>query len=229
MKATPTTWRFGLLFTSLSAFLIVTAAFLYGPPAAGAANASSRAVEEAMITFDQFIDLYIKKDLKGIMALHDADVTAIGTNRDEQFIGREALGRAYARDFARIDRIKSIGWSVLSSGAQGSVVWVAADLRISCVIGGAPQSVGGRLTTVLRKKSKSWQIVQTHYSLPADRIVRMDALVTFGQIDVNDDGKISFEEIKIWVRDVTPESFRNADRNGDGYLNREEYELLRKK
>jgi ketosteroid isomerase-like protein len=212
--------------TLLSAFLFLAVA-LAAPPAAVAA--SSRTADEAMLTFDRFIDLYIKKDLKGVMALHDDSVTAIGTNLDEQFIGREAMSRAYARDFARIDKIKSIGWSVLSSGAQGSVAWVAADLRISCIIGGADRNIGGRLTAVLRKKGKSWLIVQTHYSLPADRIVRMDAMVTFGQIDVNSDGKISFEEIKIWIRDITPEAFRNADRNGDGYLNREEYELLRKK
>ncbi len=226
MKTASNIRKFRLPLTLLSAILFLAAA-LAAPQAAFAA--SSRTADEAMLTFDRFIDLYIKKDLKGVMALHDDSVTAIGTNLDEQFIGREAMSRAYARDFARIDRIKSIGWSVLSSGAQGSVAWVAADLRISCVIGGADRMVSGRLTAVLRKKGKNWLIVQTHYSLPADRIVRMDALVTFGQIDVNGDGKISFEEIRIWIRDITPESFRNADRNGDGYLNREEYELLRKK
>ena len=229
MKATPIIRRSRLLFSFLAAFLIAAVVLLSGPSAAGAANAVTRTADEAMLTFDRFIDLYIKKDLKGVMALHDEAVTAIGTNRDEQFVGREALGKAYARDFARIDRIKSIGWSVLSSGAQGSVAWVAADLRISCVIGGAAQDIGGRLTTILRKKGPHWKIVQTHYSLPADRIVRMDAMVTFGRIDVNGDGKISFEEIKVWIRDITPESFRNADRNGDGYLSRDEYELLRKK
>jgi len=228
MKTAPTTRKSRLLFPILATLLALTAAFLSGPPAACAAS-SVRTVEEAMITFDRFIDLYITKDLDGIMALHARDVTAIGTNRDEQYIGSEALRKAYARDFARIDKIKSIGWSVLSSGAQGSVAWVAADVRISCLIGGVARNIGGRLTTVLRKQGRTWQIVQTHYSLPADVNLRMDALVTFEQMDVNGDGKVSFEEIKVWIRNVTPETFRNADRNGDGFLNREEYELIRKR
>lgn len=229
MKKRATIRKSGLPLILLSAFLVMAAGVFLAPPAVCAANASSRSAEEAMATFDRFIDLYIAKNLDGLMALHDRDVIAIGTKRDEQYVGSEALRKAYARDFARIDRIRSIGWSVLSSGAQGSVAWVAADVRISCVIAGAAQSIGGRLTTVLRKKGKTWLITQTHYSLPADETLRMDALVTFEQIDVNGDGKVTFEEIRIWIRNVTPETFRNADRSGDGFLNREEFELLRKK
>jgi ketosteroid isomerase-like protein len=223
MRNTPAIGKTGFLLTLLAVFLVWIAAV---PPASGAST--SRTAEEAMATFDRFIDLYIAKNLDGIMALHDADVAVIGTNRDEQYIGRDALRKAYARDFARLDKINSIGWSVLSSGAQGSVAWVAADVRIACVIGGASRKISGRLTTVLRKKGRDWLIVQTHYSLPADVTTQRDVLITFRQMDVNGDGKLSFEEVRVWIRNVTPEAFGEADRNGDGFLSREEFELLRR-
>jgi Ca2+-binding EF-hand superfamily protein len=53
------------------------------------------------------------------------------------------------------------------------------------------------------------------------------SLGMMSRMDTNDDGKISFEEVKAMRPELTEEMFKQRDRNGDGYLSREDWTGMR--
>ncbi len=53
---------------------------------------------------------------------------------------------------------------------------------------------------------------------------------SFTEIDNNKDGKISPVELSVIIPDLTPDKFKEYDRNGDGFLDESEYNrIIRKK
>ncbi|MDD3932997.1 MAG: nuclear transport factor 2 family protein [Methanoculleus sp.] len=107
-----------------------------------------------------------RKDVDGVVALADPNFRAFGTGPDEKAIGREAYRRHLERDFSQAETI-SLEFSDIHIGAEGTVAWVMADMAYHVVADGAPQTLNGRLTAVLRGTGHAWVFVQMHYSLPA--------------------------------------------------------------
>ncbi|MCK9276885.1 MAG: nuclear transport factor 2 family protein [Methanoculleus sp.] len=107
-----------------------------------------------------------KKDIDGVVALADPNFRAFGTGPDEKAIGREAYRRHLERDFSQAETI-SLEFSDIYIGAEGTVAWVMADMAYHVVADGAPQTLNGRLTAVLRGTGHAWVFVQMHYSFPA--------------------------------------------------------------
>jgi len=107
------------------------------------------------------------KDVDGIMALTDPDFRGFGTGADEKAIGREAYRRHIERDFAQAEAI-ALDLSDVRIAAEGTVAWVMADMAYRFVAGGAPQTLNGRMTAVLRGTGHAWVFAQVHYSLPAE-------------------------------------------------------------
>ncbi|WP_292518057.1 nuclear transport factor 2 family protein [Methanoculleus sp.] len=108
-----------------------------------------------------------RKDIESIMALTDPDFRGFGTGADEKAIGREAYRRHLERDFAQAETI-SLEFADLHVGAEGTVAWVMADMAYHFVADGAPQTLAGRMTAVLRGTGHAWVFAQMHYSLPAE-------------------------------------------------------------
>jgi Ca2+-binding EF-hand superfamily protein len=52
--------------------------------------------------------------------------------------------------------------------------------------------------------------------------------MSFAEIDNNKDGKISPVELSTVMPSVSMESFKQYDRNGDGFLDMNEYRSVRK-
>jgi len=107
-----------------------------------------------------------EKDIESIMALTDPDFCGLGTDAGEKVIGREAYRHQLEREFAQAETI-SLEFSDVRIGAEGTVAWVLADMAYRFVAGGAPRTLDGRMTAVLRGTGHAWVIAQLHYSLPA--------------------------------------------------------------
>lgn len=108
-----------------------------------------------------------EKDLDSIMALTDPDFQGLGTGADEKAIGRVAYRRHLERDFSQAETL-SLEFSDVRIGAEGTVAWVMADMAYRAVVDGAPQTLDGRMTAVLRGTGHAWVVAQLHYSLPAE-------------------------------------------------------------
>jgi len=107
-----------------------------------------------------------EKDIESIMALTDPDFCGLGTDAGEKVIGREAYRHQLEREFAQAETI-SLEFSDVRIGAEGTVAWVLADMAYRSVVCGAPRTLDGRMTAVLRGTGHAWVIAQLHYSLPA--------------------------------------------------------------
>ncbi|MCM2466730.1 nuclear transport factor 2 family protein [Methanoculleus oceani] len=127
---------------------------------------SEQTRDQIMAVLRRMAEAMAGKDVDGIMALTDPDFRGFWTGADEKVIGKEAYRRHLERDFARAETI-ALEFSDVRIGAEGTVAWVMADMACRVVADGAPQTLNGRLTAVLRGTGHAWVFAQMHSSLPA--------------------------------------------------------------
>jgi ketosteroid isomerase-like protein len=95
----------------------------------------------------------------------DPDVTFIGTGVDEERIGISEIKEQIQRDWAQSESA-SIDWDRLCVSAQGTVAWVAANVRLKARVSGREMTLSGRITAVMDKRDGRWLIDQLHMSVP---------------------------------------------------------------
>lgn len=127
---------------------------------------SEQTRHQVMTVLYRFSQAYRQNDLEAILSLHDPGFRGYGTGRDEKILGLEGVKRQYEQEFARGDRI-AFEYLDTRIGAEGTIAWVMSDVALYVTTGGAPKSVCGRLTMVLRGTGHSWVIAQSHLSVPA--------------------------------------------------------------
>lgn len=128
---------------------------------------SEQTRNQIMAMLQRMAEAIGRKDIEGIMALTDPDFRGFGIGVDERVIGKEAYRRHIEREFAKTEAI-SLELSGIHIGAEGTIAWIMADMTYHFVVDGAPQTLTGRMTAVLRGTGHAWVFAQMHYSLPAE-------------------------------------------------------------
>lgn len=129
---------------------------------------ASPEVEQAVLTtLTESWDAYRRQEADEVISFYtdDEDLVAIGTGRDERFLGRESLRQGLVKDFSQGHEAKLvITWASVSQAGQ--VAWVAAECVAEVNLGCQTARVPGRLTAVFEQRGGRWCIMQTHFSLP---------------------------------------------------------------
>jgi uncharacterized protein (TIGR02246 family) len=127
--------------------------------------------KEIQTVMAKFNSSYRRRDIGGIMALYSntPDTIALGTGKVGKCIGREAIRKAYQKEFSELEEIKAVEYKTLSLFVSGDVASLAADMRVSAVRGHRTVTTTGRLTVVLGKTDGKWFFRQTHFSPPSEQ------------------------------------------------------------
>jgi ketosteroid isomerase-like protein len=127
-------------------------------------NAEPKIEIQAVLT--KFNESYRKKDVEGLMALYsDAlGVIAIGSEKLENCIGRDAIAAAYKKEFSECGEIKSVEHNTRSLIISREIASLAADRYITVMRNDKEIRIAGRLTVVLHKIHDHWFFIQTHFS-----------------------------------------------------------------
>ncbi|MFH1039454.1 MAG: nuclear transport factor 2 family protein [PVC group bacterium] len=129
-------------------------------------KADEKTREEVLAVLDRLNEGYAAGDLEGMAALYttDPDLVAIGTGKDEKFLGLEAVREGLERDFAQSESVAiEVDWSSVS--ARGDVAWLAAETTARVKAAGGEMTIPARLTMVLEKRDGRWLIAQFHLSM----------------------------------------------------------------
>lgn len=127
--------------------------------------ATAMAVKEVL---DRVAESYATRNLATLRSAFapDPDVIMYGTGADEKRVGLAEIEMQAQRDWSQSDASEvRFGW--MSISAAGDVAWAATDAEFAVSASGQAISLPARITFVLQKRSGSWQIVQSHFSLPA--------------------------------------------------------------
>ena len=141
-------------------------------PAGLKADYKSGVVEGVTATFNQFAEMYGKRDIKGIMSLFadDPDIAAIGLCEKQTAVGSKAIRTLFEKDLSSIEGTIKLPFDILSIDHFGYIAWVTANVYPYAVLnnGSVAKGVKGRLTLVLRRIRGRWQFLQVHFSIPSD-------------------------------------------------------------
>lgn len=136
------------------------------------ADYKSGVVEGVTATFNQFAEMYGKRDIKGIMSLFadDPDIAAIGLCDKQAAVGSKAIRTLFEKDLSSIEGTIKLPFDILSVDNFGYIAWVTANVYPNAVLknGSVVKGVKGRLTLVLRRIKGRWQFLQVHFSIPSD-------------------------------------------------------------
>jgi ketosteroid isomerase-like protein len=114
----------------------------------------------------KFSSSYRKKDVGGIMALYSntPDTIALGIVKAGKCIGRQAIRKAYEREFSQFKEIEAVEYKMLSLFVSGDVASLAADISVSAMCEHGPVRTTERVTAILKKTDGKWFFQQTHFS-----------------------------------------------------------------
>lgn len=96
----------------------------------------------------------------------DADVTLVGSEEGERFVGREQVRRLFTRIASQYDQLHwTWQWSAIS--ARADVAWLAAEATVHAQIGAQRFDIPYRLSAVFERRDGRWWWQQYHGSEPA--------------------------------------------------------------
>jgi len=123
---------------------------------------------EIIAVMDEFRAAVEARDVERILSLYvpDADAVAIGTGRDEWYVGLDQMQAGLRRDFAQSEGF-TLDLMPPLVGSAGEVAWLAAGFNGRAIVEGRTVSMHGRLTAIFRRHAGAWRIVHSHTSLPA--------------------------------------------------------------
>ncbi|RJP30917.1 MAG: DUF4440 domain-containing protein [Candidatus Omnitrophota bacterium] len=118
-------------------------------------------------TMNRFRDLYVKKDLEGLMALFsdEEDVFIYGSGVDEKRIGPAAVRTQFERDFAQVDSV-SVHYDWQKVIMAGNAAIFVADMTMQYTVNGEKATLSGRFTYILQQQNDRWRIKVGHFSIP---------------------------------------------------------------
>ena len=130
-------------------------------------NADEQTTTEVKEVLTYFGEFFSRRDMGslGELIAPDPDVTFIGTGADEERVGIAEIKEQIQRDWAQSESA-SIDWDRLCVSAQGTVAWVAANVRLMARVSGREMTLSGRITAVMDKRDGRWLIDQLHMSVP---------------------------------------------------------------
>jgi ketosteroid isomerase-like protein len=130
-------------------------------------NADEQTTSDVKEVLIHFGESFSRRDMGSLSDLiaPDPDVTFIGTGVDEERVGISEIKEQIQRDWAQSESA-SIDWGRLSVSAQGTVAWVAANVRLKARVSGREMTLSGRITAVMDKRDGRWLIDQLHMSVP---------------------------------------------------------------
>lgn len=129
------------------------------------ADAATRA--EIVETIKGMWKAYGRRDVEGVLAFYapDADVTVIGSGRDEIYAGPGQARKGLKRDFTQSENAK-VKLAKMRVSVAGKVAWLAADCLFTAKTVGDEVSMAGILTAVFEKRKGRWLIMQSHFAMP---------------------------------------------------------------
>jgi ketosteroid isomerase-like protein len=97
---------------------------------------------------------------------HDTDITWIGTDEPEWFVGYDALEQGIAGMFEALDNIAvEVSEETIHVSADGQWAWATSRWVFSAEFDGEPFSVPLRTTWILENRESGWVIVHFHKSV----------------------------------------------------------------
>lgn len=126
--------------------------------------------------FTAYAEGYRKKDSRAILELCSPDIFGFGSGIDEVCEGRQQFKEVIARDLKQADEV-NISFSGMKIEGDPMVAWIGAECTFKAVINGAPLTMAGRMTAVLKNTGSRWLIEQIHFSMP---FVGQDAGQSYG-------------------------------------------------
>jgi uncharacterized protein (TIGR02246 family) len=149
----------------LAAIFILLGSLMVFPDSLSVPKAA-KTRKEIQTVMAKFNSSYRRRDSGGIMALYSntPDTIALGTGKAGKCIGREAIRKAYQKEFSQFKETKSVEYKMLSLFVSGDVASLAADISISAMRGHGPVRTTERVTAVLKKTDGKWFFQQTHFS-----------------------------------------------------------------
>jgi ketosteroid isomerase-like protein len=154
----------------LGAFLAVFS--LMPVPAAVQADYRSNIADQVRAAVGEFVELYGKHDIEGIMSLFadDPGIVAIGLREGQVAVGPEAVRNLFEKDLSTTEGTVKLPFEVVSIDNLGLAAWLSANVYPYVVLknGSTVKGYPGRMTLVLRKIKGKWHILQVHFSVPSD-------------------------------------------------------------
>ncbi|MFV0422195.1 nuclear transport factor 2 family protein [Oleidesulfovibrio sp.] len=117
---------------------------------------------------EHFLSVYTARDVEGVVACYadSESIAAIGTDRVQNYVGREAIRKGMADDFLSFDKAEiDIVWH--NAGEDGNTAWVVAACRALFALEQEEVHVAIRLSAVLKRYENDWLLLQTHFSFPS--------------------------------------------------------------
>ncbi|MGX7950358.1 nuclear transport factor 2 family protein [Oleidesulfovibrio alaskensis] len=115
-----------------------------------------------------FIAAYTARHVEDVVACYAPSqaIAAIGTDREQNYVGPDAMRQGLATDFLSFDRAEiDILWH--HAGTEGDTGWVVAACRALFALGQEEVHVALRLSAVLKCYDGNWLLLQTHFSFPS--------------------------------------------------------------
>ena len=131
--------------------------------------------EEEKAQIENILDQYVvaneNQDLNiiGKIWANNDDIILIGTDSDEKLIGWKEIKKAIEYQFASFhDVYISVTELKIFINKTGNTAWFSAMLSYNFIHNEKAESFEGIRFTGVLEKSKEWEIVQGHLSIPAE-------------------------------------------------------------
>lgn len=158
-------------FVLLAAIFILLGSLMVFPDSLAVLK-TAKTGKEIQTVMAKFNSSYRSKDIEGIMALYSKapGTVALGTGKAGKCIGREAIRKAYQKEFSEFSEIKAVEYKTLSLFVFGEIAALAADTNIEAVRGHRTMTKAGRVTAVLKRTYGNWVFLQTHFSPSSEQL-----------------------------------------------------------
>jgi ketosteroid isomerase-like protein len=119
-------------------------------------------------TLDKVAEAFEERDLDKMMSLFssDEDIIVIGTGADEKKVGKSEARSLFKRDWSQSEA-SSIVYNWKSISVEGKFAWATTEATFYARIGSREIHLPTRMTIIMKKLAKEWQIVHWHASVPA--------------------------------------------------------------